>query len=80
MIYLVAGLDRTTFARWHDHVMADDVDIATRLARARAAAEGLELIVAAVIGPCSNLVSDGVDASHVASMPRFHGFLRPEAA
>jgi hypothetical protein len=80
MIYLVAGLDRSTFARWHDHVMADDVSIATRIARARAAAEGLELIVAAVIGPCSNLVSDGVDASPSASTPRFHGFLRPEAA
>ena len=80
MIYLVAGLDRSTFARWHDHVMADDVSIATRIARARAAAEGLELIVAAVIGPCSNLVSDGADAAHPASMPRLPGFVRPEAA
>jgi hypothetical protein len=75
MIYLIAGLDRSTFARWHDHVMAADVSLATRIAQARAAAQGLDLVVAAVIGPCSNLVSDGAEST--ASHPRF---LRRDAA
>jgi len=73
MVYLIAGLDRSTFARWHDHVMAADVSLATRIAQARAAAQGFDLVVAAVIGPYSSLVSDGADASH----PRF---LRRDAA
>lgn len=75
MIYLIAGVDRSTFTRWHDHVMAADVSLATRIAQARAAAQGLDLVVAAVIGPCSNLVSDGAEST--ASPPRF---LRRDAA
>jgi hypothetical protein len=59
MIYLIAGLDRTTLTRWHDHVMATDVTVATRIAQTRAAAQGLDLVVAAVVGPYSSLVSDG---------------------
>jgi hypothetical protein len=76
MIYLIAGLDRRTFARWHDHVMAPDVTIATRTAQARAAAQGVELVVAAVVGPCSNLVSDGADQSTSAAP----SLVRSEAA
>ena len=68
MIYLIAGLDRSTFARWHDHVMAADAGLATRIAQARAAVQGLDLVVAAVIGPCSDLLSDGADASPSASV------------
>jgi hypothetical protein len=75
MVYLIAGLDRSTFARWHDHVMAADVSLATQIAQARAAAQGLDLVVAAVIGPCSNLVNDGAEST--ASEPRF---LRRDAA
>ena len=58
MTYLVVGLDRKTHARWHENVSADDVGTAKRIATARAAAEGIELVVAAVIGPNSAVVSD----------------------
>jgi hypothetical protein len=51
MIYLVAGLDQTTFTRWHEHVMAADATGAASIARTRAARQGLELVVAAVVGP-----------------------------
>ena len=64
MVYLIAGLDRSTFARWHDHVMAADVANATRIAVARAAAQGLDLVVAAVIGPYSSVVAEPLPATH----------------
>jgi hypothetical protein len=54
--YLIVGLDRSTQARWHEHVSARDVGSATRIARTRAAAQGFELVVAAVIGPNSAVV------------------------
>jgi len=57
MIYLVVGLDRTTFARWHEHVMADDASAASRIARGRAAAQGIQLVVAAAIEPNSSVPS-----------------------
>ena len=60
MTYLVVGLDRATLARWHAHVLSDDVAAATRIARARAADEGVRLVVAGVIGPNSCLVEDPV--------------------
>jgi hypothetical protein len=70
MIYLVAGLDRSTLGRWHDHVMAADASVAAGIARGRAAGQGVDLVVAAVIGPYSSLVPDiGV-----------MGHLRPRAA
>ena len=81
MVYLITGLDRSTFARWHDHVMAADVTIATRIAQARAAAQGIELVVAAVIGPNSSLVGDAIKPSpsgSLAAAPR--SVLRPRAA
>jgi hypothetical protein len=56
--YLIVGLDRKTYARWYENVSADDVGTAQRIARARAAAQGVELVVAAVIGPNSAVVSD----------------------
>ena len=55
MIYLVAGLDSGTFSRWHDHVTATDPTGAARVAVARAARQGVELVVAAVIGPYGNV-------------------------
>ena len=60
MTYLIVGLDRNTLARWHDHVMARDVRSATRTARARAAAQGVTLVIAAVIGPNSAIVPDPI--------------------
>jgi len=54
--YLIVGLDRTTFAPWHQNIQARDVTAATRLARARAQACGITLVVAAVIGPNSSVL------------------------
>ena len=58
VIYLIVGLDRNTFARWHENVMADDVSTATRIARGRAAAQGIQLVVAAAIEPNSRVAPD----------------------
>ena len=58
MTYLIVGLDRQTLARWHENVLACDVETATRIARARAAVQGVRLVVAAVIGPNSSLLDD----------------------
>ena len=70
MIYLVAGLDRSTLGRWHDHVMAADPPVAARIARGRAARRGVDLVVAAVIGPYGSIEAD-VPAA---------GYVRPAAA
>jgi hypothetical protein len=53
-----AGSTRNTHARWHENVLAGDIATATRIARARAAAHGIHLVVAAVIGPNSSVVAD----------------------
>jgi hypothetical protein len=58
MTYLVVGLDRATLAPWHANVRARDVTAAMRLARGRAGACGLNLVVAAVIGPNSSVMQD----------------------
>jgi hypothetical protein len=54
MVYLVAGLDRSTYAPWHDNVMAADTTLAKQIARTRAMTQGIDLVVAAVIGPYSS--------------------------
>ncbi len=51
MIYLIVGLDRDTFARWHRNIQADDAATAESIARTRASREGMALEVAAAIGP-----------------------------
>jgi hypothetical protein len=56
MVYLVVGLDSATYAGWHRNILARDVATATHSARERAAAEGVDLLVAAVIGPNSSVV------------------------
>ena len=58
MTYLIVGLDRDTHVRWHGHVLARSVAAATGIATARAAAQGIALLVAAVIGPNSAVVSE----------------------
>ena len=57
MTYLIVGLDRHTHAGWHANVLADDPRAARRIARARAAADGVKLVVAAVIGPNSSVLA-----------------------
>jgi hypothetical protein len=59
--YLIVGLDRSTLARWHGNVLARDIPTATRIARARAATQGIRLVVAAVIGPNSSVLPDAAD-------------------
>jgi hypothetical protein len=59
--YLIVGLDRQTLTPWHENVRADDATAATHEAVARAAARGIDLVLAAVIGPNSSVVSVSVD-------------------
>jgi hypothetical protein len=49
--YLVVGLDRSTLTPWHENIRAEDVAAAMRIARSRAGAAGVDLVVAAVLGP-----------------------------
>jgi hypothetical protein len=57
MTCLVVGLDRRTLAPWRANVLGRDVASATRVARARAGADGVDLVVAAVIGPNSSVLT-----------------------
>jgi hypothetical protein len=54
MIHLIVGLDRRTLSPWRRNIR--DVASATRAAVARAGADGIDLAVAAVFGPCSNVL------------------------
>ena len=56
MIYLIVGLDRETLTPWHGNVHARDVVRAKLIARSRASADGIDLAVAAVIGPAAEVV------------------------
>jgi hypothetical protein len=58
VIYLVVGLDQDTLTPWYANVGARDVAAARQLARARAGRVGIDLVVAAVIGPNSTIESD----------------------
>ena len=57
MTYLIVGLDRATFAPWRRNVLAGDVTTAVRIGCARAAEQGIQLVVAAVIGPNSSVLA-----------------------
>jgi formate dehydrogenase assembly factor FdhD len=63
MTYLVVGIDHATLAPWHQNIAARTVTRAAREAVQRAAAAGIELVVAAVIGPNSTVLA------HPASTP-----------
>jgi hypothetical protein len=56
MTFLVVGLDRATLAPWRRHVRRHDAGAAASLAVAYAASDGVDLVVAAVIGPGSNVL------------------------
>ena len=62
MIYLIVGLDRNDFGPWHGNVAARDVPSAERIARARARRHGVDLVLAAVIGPGPNVVPEAAHA------------------
>jgi hypothetical protein len=53
MTFLVVGLDRRTLVPWHRNIRGDDPVSARRAALDRAAADAVDLVVAAVIGPNS---------------------------
>ena len=57
MIYLVVGIDQRSMAPWHENISAGDVARATRTAVERAAAAGMDLVVAAVVGPNSTVLA-----------------------
>jgi hypothetical protein len=56
--YLIVGLDKNTLAPWHRNIQARDVTAAKRLARTLAQARGIDLVVAAVIGPNTSVLPD----------------------
>jgi hypothetical protein len=60
--YLIIGVDRDTHAPWHWHVLARSIAVATGMASARAAAHGIVLVIAAVIGPNSAVIPQAESA------------------
>ena len=60
MTYLVVGIDHGSLAPWHQNISASDVARAVRSAVERAAAAGIDLVVAAVIGPNSSVLAHPV--------------------
>jgi hypothetical protein len=58
MVCLVVGLDRRTLTPWHTNVAARDAASARTAARSRARRLGIDLVVAAAIGPCSSVLPD----------------------
>jgi hypothetical protein len=62
MVYLVVGVDHASLAPWHTNISARSVGRAVRSAAERAAAAGVDLVVAAVIGPGSTVVAHPVSA------------------
>ena len=61
MTYLVVGVDHATLAPWYENISARTVAHAAAEAVHRAAAGGIDLIVAAVVGPNSTVLAHPVD-------------------
>jgi len=61
VIYLVVGIDHRSLAPWHENISASDAAGAARTAVARAAAAGIDLVVAGVIGPGSTVLAHPVN-------------------
>jgi hypothetical protein len=60
MVYLVVGVDCASLAPWHANISAPSVGRAVRSAAERASVAGVDLVVAAVIGPGSTVVAHPV--------------------
>jgi hypothetical protein len=58
MTYLIVGLDRMTLVPWHRNILERDAASATRAALAHARSDGVDLVVAALIGPNSRVVEN----------------------
>ena len=61
MTYLVVGVDHATLAPWHENIWARTMVDAAAEAVQRAAAGGIDLVVAAVVGPNSTVLAHPVD-------------------
>jgi hypothetical protein len=61
MVCLIVGLDRRTLSPWHANVTAKDVRGAKTAARVRARRLGIDLVIAAAIGPYSSVLADPAD-------------------
>jgi hypothetical protein len=57
MIYLIVGVDRRSLTPWHKNIAAGDIGAAMRTACARAQRRGVDLVVAAVVGPNSTVLA-----------------------
>ena len=62
MVYLVVGVDHASLAPWHANISASSVSRAVRRAVERASAAGVDLVVAAVIGPGSTVMAQPASA------------------
>ena len=62
MTFLIVGLDRKTHAPWHRNVSGRDAAGAARAACERAVGDGIDLIVAAVIGPGASVLDAQVSS------------------
>ena len=63
MTYLIVGIDRRTLVPWHRNVRGHDPASASSAALERAGADGVQLIVAAVIGPNATVLDHAIPAS-----------------
>jgi hypothetical protein len=61
MTFLVVGLDRRTLAPWHRNILERDAARAGRAALARARTDGVDLVIAALIGPNSSVLDTAPD-------------------
>jgi hypothetical protein len=57
MTYLIVGVDRRTLTPWHANVLERDAASAARTALAHADTDGIDLVLAAVIGPNTTVVA-----------------------
>jgi hypothetical protein len=58
MIYLIVGVDHDSLAPWCENVGAKDATAAKGIATAHARKRGVDLVVAAVVGPNCTVLRD----------------------
>lgn len=58
MTYLIVGIDLDNLTPWHRNVRAADIASARRIASCWAQKMGINLAVAAVLGPNSNILEE----------------------
>jgi hypothetical protein len=79
MVYLIVGVDRRSLAAWHAHVQAATAAAAEQLAVDRAGEQGVELVMAAAIGPNSSVARSGSGPVAPARVPHAGRDLRDGA-